>query len=113
MQKIKELFRNKTVRMFLIAAAALLILIAVYKVFFSAKKAKSQTETEARIEALLERVEGVKDVTVVITERDGKAVGAVVVFGGEDGILIRHRVTEVAARALDLPDRAIAVYPAK
>ncbi len=112
--KLKELFKNKTFRLVLIGAAALLLLILVYFVFFRQEKtAYIATEEERRLSILLGEIEGVKSATVMITEKDGVPVSAVVVFDGEDGILTRTRLMEVAASALALRTRDILVYPAK
>ena len=46
-----------------------------------------------------------------IAEEDGKPVSAVVMFAGEDGILVRLRLTQVTARALGLSDGSVHVYP--
>ena len=112
--KGKELFKNKTVRLILIGAAALLLLILVYFVFFGHEEqtAYTATEQEKRLSVLLSEIGGVKSATVMITEEDGKPVSAIVIFQGEDGILVRTRLMEVAASALSLNTRDILVYPA-
>ena len=111
---LNELKKNKTFRIIAILVAALLLLLAVWAVFF--KKGSSgtyaPTEAEARLSILLNEIEGVQKTTVMITERDGLPVSAVVVFEGEDGILIRSRLIEASAKALSLNARDILVYPA-
>ncbi len=110
---LKELKKNKTFRIVAILAAALLLLLVVWAVFF--KKGSSDyapTEAEARLSILLNEIDGVEKTTVMITERDGVPVSAVVVFEGEDGILIRSRLIEASAKALSLNARDILVYPA-
>ncbi len=111
--KLKDAFKNKAVRVALIAAAALLLLFGVYKVFFGKKTTSeySSTPQEARLERLLERVEGVKSTTVMITEAEGAAVSAVIVFEGEDGFLTRMRLQKIAASALNIGQSAVVVYP--
>lgn len=111
----KELYKNKTVRIVLLCLLALVLLLAVWKVFFRKDVTTSgytPTAQESRLSILLSEIEGVKGTTVMITERDGIPVSAVVVFQGEDGILIRTRIMEVAASALSLHTRDILVYPA-
>lgn len=111
--KVKELLRNKTARLVLLGAAALLLLLIVYFVFFRQPTTSyTATEQEKRLSILLGEIEGVKSATVMITERDGSPVSAVVLFEGEDGILVRTRLMEVAASALSLKTRDILVYPA-
>ncbi len=112
--KIREIFKNKTLRLVLTGAAALVLLLLVYFVFFHQSKtsAYEATEQEKRLSVLLSEIEGVKSVTVMITEQEGTPVSAVVIFEGEDGILTRTRLMEVAASALSLRTRDILVYPA-
>ena len=104
---LNELKKNKTFRIIAILVAALLLLLAVWAVFF--KKGSSgtyaPTEAEARLSILLNEIEGVQKTTVMITERDGLPVSA-------DGILIRSRLIEASAKALSLNARDILVYPA-
>ena len=110
---VREFFKNKTVRLVLLGAAALLLLILAYFVFVRQDSAAyTATEQEKRLSVLLEEIEGVKSATVMITEKEGAPVSAVVIFEGEDGILTRTRLMEVAASALSLRTRDILVYPA-
>ncbi len=111
---VKELLKNKTVRIILIGGAALLLLLAVWLVFFrqDSPSGYSATEQEKRLSVLLGEIEGVKSATVMITEKEGAPVSAVVIFEGDDGILVRTRLMEVAASALALKTRDILVYPA-
>lgn len=113
--KAKDLFKNKTFRLLFIGAASLLLLLLVYFVFFKqdGPAAYSATEQEKRLSVLLGEIDGVDSATVMITEKDGSPVNAVVVFRGEDGILVRTRLMEAAAKALSLRTRDILVYPAK
>lgn len=112
--KVKELLQNKTARLVLLGVAAVLLLLLVYFVFFGGETQSgyTATEQEKRLSILLGEIEGVKSATVMITEREGTPVSAVVLFEGEDGILIRTRLMEVAASALSLRTRDILVYPA-
>lgn len=112
---LKKLRANRTARILLIAAIALALLLACWCVFGSGQKDASAgyvaTEEEARIASMLSGIEGVREVRVMIAEEDGKPVSAVVMFGGEDGILVRLRLTQVTARALGLSDGSVHVYP--
>lgn len=116
--KLQSLWQNKSVRIAAIGILALVLLLVVWKVFFSGKEEKTAangyvpTEREARLAVLLEKIEGVEGTSVMICEEEGTAVGAVVIFEGEDGILIRTRLMEAAAKALGLHTGDIAVYPA-
>ena len=59
---------------------------------------------------MLERVEGIEDASVMIVEEDGRAVSAIVVYSGEDSILSRMRILEIASSALGLPKEKVQVY---
>lgn len=115
-EKLKTFFADRTVRIILICIAALVLLFAVWKVFFGESNVSANgyqaTEQEERLAALLMQIDGVEKATVMIGEEDGKAVNAVVVFDGKDGIITRLRITEVAASALNLKNSSILVYSA-
>lgn len=113
---IKRVWRSRTVKIVLIVLAALLLLFAVWKVFFppsgAAESAYLPTEREARLACLLKEVEGIDDATAMITEENGRAVSAVIVFHGKDSILIRSRVLDIASAALGIAKANVQVYPA-
>ena len=92
--KIKEFFRNKTVRIICLCLMALLLLLASFSVFAGEKEESGYVPTalEARIVDLLVKIEGVDSATVMISEEGGRAVSAVIIFEGEDGILLRNSI---------------------
>lgn len=113
-ERLKAFFGNKTVRAVLVLLGALLLLIVCYRVFTGAPQTGSYEPTaeEARLVSILKKIDGVRDAAVMITEEEGTAVGAVVVFEGEDGFLVRTRVAEIVASALGIRERDVRVYPA-
>lgn len=116
-ESIKKFFANKTVRLVLILLIALLLVFAVYRVFFKSKDTPSGTyevtELEERLSRILSSIDGVGDTSVMVTEVDGKAVSAVIVFRGADSILTRLRVIEAASGALGIAKECILLYPAQ
>lgn len=114
-EALKKLWENKTARILLIALIALALLLGCWFVFGKTEDAPTgtyaPTAQEERIGALLSEIEGVERVTVMVTEEDGVPVSAVVIFDGEDGILVRLRITQITANALNLADNRIYVYP--
>lgn len=114
-QYLKSLWGNKTARILLLASIALILLACSYFVFGAKEKetsgAYAPTAQEERVAALLSEIKGVDGATVMITQEDGKCVGAVVVFDGEDGILVRLKITQIAAKALSVAENRIYVYP--
>lgn len=115
-ESVKKFLKSKTARICLLCLAALLLLFAVWKVFFhEAKDSASSynpTEREARLCMLLSGVEGVGNATAMITEEDGIPTGAIVIFEGADSILTRIRVLEITAKALNIEKKQVQVYPA-
>lgn len=113
-ETLKAIFGNKVFRLVLVGIAALLLLLAVWKVFFTESGGGSglRTEEELRVAEMIARLDGVTGATVMITSEEGAASGAVVVFEGADSLFLRLRVTEVAAAALGIPKQRVLVYPA-
>lgn len=116
--KLKDLWKNRTVRIVAVCIAALLLLLAAYRVFVGGGSSEKNggykpTEREERLLILINGIEGVKDAKAMITEEDGVPVGVVIVFEGEDGFLTRMRLMEVAAAALNIERSAVVVYAAE
>ena len=116
-ESIKNFFKNKTVRTVFILLIALLLVIAVYRVFFKSEGKKvdayEASELEQRLSRILSSIEGVGETTVMVSEEDGRAVSAVIVFCGADSILTRLRVIDAAAGALGIAKEHILIYPAQ
>ena len=116
-ENLKKIFQNKTFRVILIFVAALLLLFAVWKVFFGGESGTqtsgkyNQTELEIRLSKILSEIDGVGQTTVMVSEKDGVPVSAIIVFDGADGFLTRMRVIEAAANALNIPPTDVLVYP--
>ena len=113
MKDWKKVLENRTARIVLFCVLALLLLAAIWRVFFAEEGAAGsydETEKEARISAMLERIEGIEDASVMIVEEDGRAVSAIVVYSGVDSILSRMRILEIASSALGLSKERVQVY---
>ncbi len=116
MKSVRELWANRTFRILAIAAAALILLIACWLVFgrestSSVSGTFPATQEEERLAAVLSEVEDAGNVRVLITQEDGAAVGAVVLFDGTDGILVRLRLTQITAKALNIAENRVLVCP--
>lgn len=110
---MKNLLNERTLKILLVLLLLLTLILAAYSVF--GEKASDTTPKEGqegKIESLLVSLEEVSAATVAITERDGKAVSAVVVFRGEDGIATRLRIIEIVSSMLCVENTAVLVYPA-
>ena len=114
---VKNFFSNKTARTVIILLIALLLVFAVYRVFFRSEKSSADayeaTELEQRLSMILSKIDGVGDATVMVSEEDGRAVSAVIVFRGADSILTRIRIIDAASGALGISKENILLYPAK
>lgn len=113
MKDWKKIFENRTFRLLLFCFLALLLLFAIRQVFFSdggSVSSYEETQSEARISAMLERVEGIEEASVMIVEEEGRAVSCIVVCKGEDSILSRMCILDLASSALSLPKEKIQVY---
>ncbi len=114
-ESLKRFFENKTVRIIAVLLLALVLLIVVFRVFAVSDDSGgyAPTERESRLIRLIETLDEVTEATVMVTEEEGMPVGAVVIFRGEDGILTRMHILEIAAGALNIPKQAVLVYPAE
>ena len=116
-ESVQKFFANKTVRLILILLIALLLVFAVYRVFFKKEETNAgvyeATALEERLARILSGIDGVGNATVMVSEENGKAVSAVIVFDGADSILTRIRVIDAAAIALGIGKEYILVYPAE
>ena len=115
-ENIKNFFNNKTARTVFILIIALLLVFAVYRVFFRSEKTSpthEATELEERLSKILSEIDGVGEVSVLVSEEEGKAVSAVIVFRGADSILTRIRVIDATSGALGINKDKVLVYPAE
>lgn len=112
-QRLKKFFQSKTAKICLIALVALLLLLAAWSVFGKSQSSYRPTETEARLVKLLSEIEGIDSATAMVTEEEGRAVGAVIVFEGKDSLLTRSRILDIASALLRLEKKYVQVYPAE
>ena len=116
-ERIKNLLQSRAFRVVAVGIGAFLLLFAVWRVFFSGGKSKSAdtyspTSLEERLAQLLDEIEGVDGATVMIGEKDGEAVSAVVIIRGDLGLVTRMRVIDATANALHIARQDVLVYPA-
>ena len=114
-EAFRRLWANKTAKILLVAGAALVLLLVSWLVFgreeTRATSGFVQTEQEERLAAILSEVEDAGNVSVMITQEGGVPVSAIVMFDGSDGILVRLRLTQITARALDIAENRVLVCP--
>ena len=113
---LRKLFKNRTARILAVAAAALTLPPLWWTVFVATKEqyaSFAQTAAEARLSAILSQIDGAGTVRAAIAEESGKPVSAVVFFDGPGGVLIRLRLTQAAAAALNIAENRVLVCPAE
>lgn len=115
MGRLKEIFKRRAVRICLILLAALLLLLAIWRVFAASpeESAFRPTEQETRLMSLLGEIDGIDSATAMITEEGGRAVGAVVIFEGTDSILTRSRILNITAAALGISKEKVQIFPSQ
>lgn len=114
MKGAAEWFKEKKKIIVVVALIALLILVVF--LFFgtggeeSALGDYSQSDAEVRLTALLERIDGVGDTEVMITEDEGVVTGVVIVCEGADRIMVRNDILNAVSTALNINKNIIAIY---
>lgn len=95
-----EIKKNEIIKISVIAALALLLLFAVYKVFYteSSDSKSCYTQEETRLCNILSEIEGVGEVSVIINSTEDGA-GVVVVCEGADDLLGSFRNTSSGAHS--------------
>ncbi len=114
MGRLKELLKSRAAKICLILLAAILLLLALWRVFAPSQEqsAYRPTEQESRLMTLLEEIEGIDSATAMITQEGGRAVSAVVIFKGKDSIITRDRLINITAAALGISKEKIGIFPA-
>jgi len=103
--------KKDIIKIVIIAAAALALLVAVYKVFFNSTSSASikYSDEEARLCSILSEIEGVGDVSVIINS-EGESVGVVVVCRGADSIMVRSQIISAVRLATGATGENILIY---
>lgn len=114
MKAIAGWFRDKK-KLIAVIALVVLLIVAVFLLFGDGKKQSSlsdsfRSDTELRLVALLESMDGVGDAEVMVTENDGDVTGVVVVCDGANSIVVRNDILNAVSTALDINKNIIAIY---
>ena len=105
--KIKDLL--------IIAGLALLLVFAVWRIFYkpdvlSAQTGVSGTESERALTALLGEIEGVGEVNGMICEDEEGVQSVVVVCDGAKNIRVNSDIREAVAAALGTEEKNVKIY---
>lgn len=110
---ITRLLQNKRIKNVFILILAIVLLVAVWLVFFQNQPHSSDktllTEEELRLTLLLQSIDGVEQSNVYITNEEGAPVGAVIVFQGKDSLFLRKQILTVTASALRISQKNVTV----
>ena len=108
--KLKRL-KYKEVLLFTVLAA--LLLFAAWKVFGAADKTTQTTalsETEKKLVAILENIDGVGEAEVMVSETEDGEKSAVIVCEGARDIRVLIAVREAVATALGTAQKNVKIY---
>jgi hypothetical protein len=106
---------SKIKDVFIISILAIILMFAVWQVFYKetgndANVASIGNESEKRVAQILNKIDGVGDVEVLISETEGGAVGAVVVCEGANNIRVVMDIQEAVSVSLGVKKENIKVY---
>ena len=113
MKALTEWLNDKKKLIIVVLLVALLVVI-VFLFFGSEEESvlgdSMKSDTELRLTALLERIDGVGDAEVMITESDGEITGVVVVCDGANSIMVINDILNAVSTALNINKNNIAIY---
>ncbi len=106
---------SRTKDVLIIAVLAIFLVVVVYRVFYGQTDIQNtatnvMSETEKRISALIEEMDGVGDADVMISEDEDGAIGAVVVCQGANDLNVILRLREAIATALNIQEKNVKIY---
>ena len=112
--KGKGFFHGKIKDALLLSVLALILLFAVWKIFYvdeeNALKNVSASETEQKISSLLSEINGVGKADVMICETEDGVQSVVVVCEGANDLQVVMDVREAVAAALGTEEKAVKIY---
>ena len=110
----RNIFDGKIKELLLIAALALTLVFAVWKVFYDGDTENvisvSGSETEQKISLLLKEIDGVGEANVMICETEEGVKSVVVVCEGARDLQVVMNVREAVAAALGTEEKAVKIY---
>jgi hypothetical protein len=96
----------------LLSILSILLLIGAWLVFSEKTSTTytASTDTEKRLVAILEKIEGVGEVDVMLSDTEDGERGAVIVCEGANDIRVLISVREAAATALGVQQKNVKIY---
>ena len=108
-------FNGKTKDVLLLGILALVLLFAVWKIFYT-KDAKdvfsvsNLSDNEIKVMRLLREIDGVGEASVVVSETSEGVQSVVVVCEGARNIGVVMNIREAVATALNTPQKSVKIY---
>ena len=115
-EKLKGRLKSGKIKdLLIIAGLALLLVFAVWRIFYkpddlSTQTGVSGTESERALTALLGEIEGVGEVNVMICEDEEGVQSVVVVCDGAKNIRVNSDIREAVAAALGTEEKNVKIY---
>ncbi len=111
----KILTEIKTKRIILIFIVVIFILMSMLFVFKDDRlfEDTAKSTNEKKLCSLLEKIEGVGQADVMISEEEDGISGVVIVCQGADNIVIRNNLLDAVSTALNIERQKIAIYSMK
>ena len=98
----------------ILSILALVLLIAVWRIFYTDEESSpsnvSMSPTEAQISRLLSNIQGVGEAEVMICETEDGVLSVVVVCEGANNLQVVMDVREAVAAALGTEEKAVKIY---
>ena len=96
----------------LVSVLALLLVFAVWKIFYTPQSAKTNSDTafSAGTESTEKEIDGVGEAEVRICEAEDQAKSVVVVCDGAKNILVNMNIREAVAAALGIDEKNVKIY---
>lgn len=102
-----------------IIIVVVLIIVLIGTIYFINKSGNTaatsapvsgKSETEAKLTSILQRMDGVGEVDVMITESENGIEGVVVVCAGANNIMTKNDILNAVSTALKIDKKIIAIY---
>jgi hypothetical protein len=111
----KRILNGRLKDIFIVLTLAVILIFAVWKIFYTedtatAYESGNVSQTETRVERLLEEIEGVGNASVMVCETEEGVQGVVVVCEGANDLQVLLNVREAVSAALGTDPKSIKIY---
>lgn len=108
-------FKGKTRDVILLGILALVLLFAVWKIFYTKDtkdvfSVSELSDNEIKVMRLLREIEGVGEASVVVCEAENEVQSVVIVCEGANDFRVVMDVREAVAAALNTQQKAVKIY---